>query len=145
MITADRWLSGRVLLAAVLAMAGCGSRGGTLSGTITVDGTPLANGMLMAQAADGSQLSAPVVGGRYELRQVPLGSARLAVRGLPPPPMIGPPPASGTGGKPATAGFPFVPLPDDYADPDRSGLRIDVTGGSQRADLEISSAGPASP
>ena len=133
------------LFVAALVMAGCGTRGGTLSGSVTVDGTPLANGVLMVQADHGGQLSAPVVAGRYEVRQVPIGPARLAVRGLPPPPMIGPPPTAGTGGGPAAAGLKFVPLADEYADPDRSGLRIEVTGGSQRADLDLSSRGPATP
>lgn len=133
------------LLATAVVLAGCGSGGGTLSGRVAVDGTPLANGMLMVQAANGTQLSSPVIDGRYEVRKVPLGPARLAVRSLPPPPMIGPPPtATVTGGGPAK-GDAFTPLPDDYADAERSGLRVDVAGGSQRADLELSARGPATP
>lgn len=133
------------LLATAFVLAGCGSRGGTLSGRVSVDGAPLANGMLMVQAANGAQLSTPVIDGRYEVREVPLGPARLAVRSLPPPPMIGPPPtATVTGGGPA-AGHAFVPLPDDYADAERSGLRVDVGGGSQRADLELSARGGTAP
>lgn len=133
-----------LLLTGVI-LAGCGSRGGTLAGRVLVDGEPLANGMLMVQAANGSQLSSPVIAGSYELREIPLGPARLAVRSLPPPPMIGPPPtATVTGGGPIT-GDSFTPLPDDYADAERSGLRVDVAGGSQRADLELSARGPTTP
>ena len=131
-------------MATAVFLAGCGSGGGTLSGRVAVDGTPLANGMLMVQAANGAQLSSPVIEGRYEVRKVPRGPARLAVRSLPPPPMIGPPPTATGGGSPAT-GPAFTPLADDYADPERSGLRVDVAGGSQRADLELSSQGPATP
>ena len=133
------------LLAVALVVAGCGSRGGTLAGRVLVDGEPLANGMLMVQAANGSQLSSPVVAGGYELREVPLGPARLAVRSLPPPPMIGPPPTSPASGAAAAAGGSFRPLPDDYADPERSGLEATVTDGWQRIDLELSSQGPAAP
>lgn len=133
------------LLLTALTLAGCGSRGGTLSGRVLVDGKPLANGMLMVQAADGSQLSSPVIEGRYEMWAVPLGPARLAVRSLPPPPMIGPPPSATVTGESLASGESFTPLADDYADPERSGLRIDVAGGSQRADLALSSQGPAAP
>lgn len=129
------------LLVAALVVAGCGSRGGTLAGRVLVDGEPLANGILMVQAANGSQLSSPVVAGGYEVREVPLGPARLAVRSLPPPPMIGPPPTSPANGGAAAAGGTFKPLPDDYADPERSGLEATMTGRWQRHDLQLSSAG----
>ena len=59
--------------------------------------------------------------------------------------MIGPPPTSPASGAAAAAGGSFKPLPDDYADPERSGLEATVTDGWQRIDLELYSQGPAAP
>lgn len=132
----SRW----VCLLALLA-AGCGSRGGTLGGSVTVDGAPLANGILMVHDARGGVRSAPVIAGTYELEGVPAGPARLTIRSLPPPPMMAPPPASDGGGGSSGVAATFVELPEAYADADRSGLATEVKAGRQRHDIVLSSRG----
>jgi hypothetical protein len=122
-----------------LLAGGCGYSGGTLAGRVTVDGNPLANGILMVHDARGGMRSAPVIAGAYELEGVPLGPARLTVRALPPPPMIAPPPSLDGGRKSSAAGPEFAELPESYADAERSGLKVDVTSGRQRHDIAIRS------
>lgn len=131
----------RFMIVTLLALlSGCGPSSGVLEGRVTVDGSPLANGILMVHDAGGGVRSTPVLAGSYELEGVPLGQVRITIRSLPPPPMIAPPPASsGSSGAPVAAAPALLQLPESLADADQSGLQATVVGGRQRYDLDLSS------
>jgi hypothetical protein len=117
---------GLVVLA--VAAAGCGSRHGDVSGSVTVDGRPLDYGIVNLVGSGGAA-SAPILDGRFEAGGVPLGSVKLAVRALPRP-VVAAPAADGT--------RPFAPLPARYLSPDDSGLALEVRPGQQRHDIALS-------
>lgn len=131
-----------LLLLAAGMLSGCGPSGGTIGGTVTVDGQPLPHGMLMVHDEAGGVLSTPITAGDYQLPEVPVGPARLAVRSLPPPPMMAPPPTTGPREQAASDRAGFVRLADAYADPASSGLGMEVAAGWQQHDLSLSSRGP---
>lgn len=115
------------LQASLLFAGGCGRRHGRVSGTVTVDGRPLDHGVVNFIGAGGAA-SAPVLSGAYDASPVPVGRAGIAVRATPRPAVA----------DPAAAAVDFVPLPDRYIEPERSGLSLDVVAGDQRHDISIS-------
>ena len=66
-------------LVALLA-AGCGSKG-TVTGTVTHNGTPLKGGTIQFIPEDGSQVAGAEIGedGRYTIEKVPAGKVKVVV------------------------------------------------------------------
>ena len=139
-------MAGPLLALGLLALAGCGPAEGTVSGTVRFDGRPLTAGVntVTFLCEDGSVKSCMVEpDGRYTLRGVPAGRARVTVLSLPPPPQLGKAPGEdgkvkpidgpGPAAKPDQAGG----IPDRYKDPDSSGLSYDVQRGSHTFDIEL--------
>ncbi len=137
---------------------GCGKGGGTLSGKVTYKGETVQRGVIhFFPEGKGGDFSAPIKpDGTYTISNLPRGQVKIGVAtgtGEPPDPtkrrgmggqmaakgmekakekMGGPPPdkvaASGAGGP---------TVPDSYADPNKSGLQVEVTGGKQTFDINI--------
>ncbi len=67
-------------LALLLPLAvGCGSRKGTVSGTVTLDGQPLAVGTIAFIPSQGPGASAPIEDGKYSVERVPTGKVSVTV------------------------------------------------------------------
>jgi len=70
-----------LILAVVLALAGCGKSKGTLKGKVTLNGEPLSYGQVSAHNEKDELLAqGTIMEGEYELTYVPLGSVRLTVQ-----------------------------------------------------------------
>ena len=127
LVPTSMWTVGVVGLAAIL--VGCGPRHGTVSGMVTVDGRPLDYGMVDFTAL-GGVASAPVVDGRFTVERVPVGHATVTVRSVPRPVVAE---------RSTTANTFQGPIPDRYMMPEQSGLSLEVSAGSQRHDVPVSS------
>ena len=134
-MTASRFPA--ALLVGLVAFAGCNARTGSISGTVTVDGVPIGNGSVTIVGEQGTPASASIVAGEYRVEKVPIGPARIAVRSLPPPSMMAPPPKAGSGDGPASVPPTFEPLPDRYLTPEQSGLSLEVVAGEQQHDITV--------
>jgi hypothetical protein len=133
------------LLAAV-ALAGCGGGTGTLTGKVTYQGKPVVYGSVLVRCADGQQRSGNVEpDGSYTVLNVPAGPVKLAVVSPEPPDPTKAPPNRGRGERappqqaaaPASDRSKWVKLPDNYADPDQSGLTATVTAGTVTHDIVL--------
>ncbi len=134
-MTASRFPA--ALLVGLVAFAGCNARTGSISGTVTVDGVPIGNGSVTIVGEQGAPASASIVAGEYRVEKVPIGPARIAVRSLPPPSMMAPPPKAGSGSETAAVPSTFEPLPDRYLTPEQSGLSLEVVAGEQQHDITV--------
>src|SRR5947208_16764882 len=74
-----------LLAAAVLAFVGCdsGPKTGEVSGTASFDGTPIEDGAIDFEAADGKSPTAggTIKDGKYAVDKVPVGTAKVRIRG----------------------------------------------------------------
>mgnify|MGYP001426170676 CR=1 FL=1 len=135
---------------------GCGSKG-TISGTVTYKGTPLAAGsVVFVPGKEGPSITAPIIDGKYTVEKVPVGSAKIAVMSISTEGtdsfmtqiMTG-----GKGGPPKDAPMPEearklfeggggqtkkgVKIPEQYNDPEKSGLTYTVESGNQTHDIPL--------
>jgi hypothetical protein len=121
----------------VLILAGCGQAMSEVSGKVTVDGTPIDEGTISFYPAD--KKSQPAGGkikdGMYSV-QVPRGAMKVVISK----PKV-------TGHKklypddPKSKEYPVTKedLPPKYSDREKTELKLDVTGGSQEKNWELSS------
>jgi hypothetical protein len=144
---APRWGGGLAVCLALL-VAGCSSRG-TVSGTVTYQGKPLPSGTVTFIPERGPAVTAVIDEGKYTAEKVAAGPAKVAVASVsvevPPgfvkhmqPPKDAPIPPEAR--KALEAGAQIkkgVKLPENYADPDKSGLTYTVTGGPQTYDIDL--------
>jgi|SRR5579884_79280 len=137
---------------------GC-SREGTVSGTVSYKGERLNRGTVTFFPEKGSGTYQSVIGndGTYSISKLPPGPAKVAVSvpaaGIPPGVIrgraadkiekalkkgeAGGDKAAG-GDKPAEPKSKSgSPIPDKYANPDKSGLSLEVTGGKQVFDIKL--------
>jgi hypothetical protein len=130
------------LALAVLAAAGCGGKGTELSGKVTFKGKPIVYGTVTVIGADGLPRAGTIEpDGSYRVAGIGPGPARVAVSS-PPPPGAGPPPRPAVQDpqdeKPPPLTPPpadpqvvqnWFPIPDRFADPDRSEIKTEVGSG----------------
>jgi hypothetical protein len=126
-----------ILTLALPLVAACGGRPmGEVSGTVTLDGQPLALGTITFFSQDGTVWRSNVLDGAYRVAKVPVGPVKITVFAHPSPipavmlDQIQPPP-------PPAYRKPYVPIPDRYQDPDKSGLTYTVTRGTQTHDVAL--------
>ncbi len=139
-------------------VAGCSSHG-TVSGKITYQGEPLRGGTVVFTSGGGKVTRSAEVGpdGSYIVADVPTGEARITVdtrfaqpppwmesgRGPPrpmqPPPDVQLPPGAenNTIYKPKPRSAYAQKIPEEFGDPDKSGLSYAVTAGPQTHDLDL--------
>lgn len=130
-------------------MLGCGgSSKGTVSGKVLYKGQPLKGGnvAILSKAGGGNLTSSIQEDGSYSISKVPRGPAVITVetrsiRPVPQKALPGPyaraskdtlPPGLVVGDAAR-----YVPIPEQYADPEKSGLSLDVKGGPQPHDIDL--------
>jgi hypothetical protein len=115
------------LLGAVL--CGCGGfKTGTVTGKVTVNGTPANSGTVYFVLKDKQGIAPIEPDGTYKA-QVPVGKVTVTIQNGPTP-----------------AGQKTVTIPAKYADAKKSGLEYEIKPGSQEIPLELTgSAAPAGP
>ncbi len=123
-----------VACAAALAVAGCGGGGGpspaTVSGTVAVDGAPLASGVITFTGPNGQPGTSKVEQGRYEVRTV-AGANRVQISA---PVVVATRPESKSPGA-ALVEITEESLPDKYHA--RSELTFDAQSGGNTKDWAL--------
>lgn len=134
-----------ILAGAALVLTGCGGRVTDVSGSVSYQGKPIVFGSVVIVGADGMPRSGTIQpDGSFTVSGVAIGPAKVAVSS-PRPPGLAKPPAPKRGGRdegmderrPADAGMPvdpaiakgWFPLPDDFGNPETSGIAIDIAPG----------------
>lgn len=132
------WCVGMLMLVA----AGC-SHPPQVTGTVTVNGSPLPAGQVTFLCDGGSK---PAISGRiaengtYAITNLPLGRARVSVQTFPPRPK--PPSGVDPGtGIDYSVGWedtgPYIPIPERYHSPQTSGLVHEILPGDQTFDIAL--------
>jgi hypothetical protein len=110
---------------------------GEVTGTVLYQGKPLPSGTVLFVGPDGSRrgFSPIATDGTYRIQQVPVGPVKIAVVSEPRVPRglmraSGPRPQS-----PGPTTSDYVPIPNRYQEPDRSGLTYTVGAGKQIQDI----------
>ncbi len=129
---------------ATAALSGCGPSKASITGTVKFSGEPLPSGTITFTSDAGTKpvKGAAITNGKYTITDFPAGPAKVTVVTTPPP----------TGGGAAPPGAPamplptnasaaapgkYVPIPQRYGSPDKSGLTYTVKGGEQTKDFEL--------
>ena len=123
----------------LLALVGCGSGKGDVSGTVTYKKNPLKFGSVTIVAANGLAFQGEIAeNGRYEIKNIPLGKAKFFVVCQS---------SKGTvnlakSGRPGSdsAAPPEVPvnlIPDKYSDFSQENLAHEITSGENTIDLKL--------
>jgi hypothetical protein len=100
----------------------------SVSGRITYHGVGLASGFVEIVGPDGKSAQGTVrMGGIYTVWDPPHGHVKISVSTQPPTGLSAAPPAKHSGNK----------LPERYADPDTSGLTLEVGGGKQTFNIAL--------
>ncbi|MBX9679653.1 MAG: hypothetical protein K2X38_12895 [Gemmataceae bacterium] len=125
-------------LAGCFLFLGCGDDAGTgsVSGTITLDGSPLTAGIVTFHSSGKSQpavASTGIAGGQYAIPKIASGSAKISVQSLKP----SQPGANPDGTVPPAPKGPYMPIPEKYKNPEQSGLMFDVKTGPQKHDFDV--------
>jgi hypothetical protein len=133
-----------ILLAGLLLAAGCA--GGTdVTGKVTYQGKPVVYGSVVLTGPDGLPKAAAIQpDGSFTVKKAKPGQTKVAVSS-PPPPGANVPKTAPKGGReadedrrPPTAEPPappeviknWFPLPDNFGDPEKSGVTVDVKAGA---------------
>jgi hypothetical protein len=141
---------------------GCGKGSvGTLSGKVSYKGQPLTGGTVFffPEKSKTGNFAAPIKeDGSYKITNLPLGLAKVSIEtggaGGPPPEVLksmGPMGSrmaakameekkkmmKDTGRPDVGASAASVSLPEKYADPEKSGISVNVTGGKQTFDISL--------
>lgn len=133
-----------ILMIIALLPLGCGGSTGTLSGTVSYKGKLLSQGTVTVYAENGTTAESPISpDGTYVIENCPGGKVKIAVSS--------PDPAQGKASAAALkasgrlpAGAPEIPppsgdatkwfsIPANYANPDESGLTVEVSGSTEHA------------
>jgi hypothetical protein len=139
---------GLIGLGMVLALGPVGCGGpftGEVSGTVKYKGEPLPGGIVTISHPDGRNAKGQIrEDGTYSIKNAPGGEVKVTVHMEKPiqplPSFI---PLSKAGGKDAAkaeAVYPsgkYVKIPEKYANPDASGLKLEVKRGSQEFPIEL--------
>jgi hypothetical protein len=143
-----RLWAGLLFLPLGLLLSGCGSSSlATVSGKVSYKGQPLKGGVvsIFPEKGGGAQRASIEADGTYKISKVPVGPAKITVdtSSLRPVPQKSLPGPYANAPKEALPkdlqGDPehYVPIPDHYADPDKSGLTLDVKSGKNNHDIDL--------
>jgi hypothetical protein len=151
------WFFSIGLFPLIVLAVGCGIGGGTVSGKVYYKGTVVTRGSVtFLPEGKGGNFTA-VIGsdGSYSISKLPPGPAKIIVlvgRKTPPPSaarmmskgkhmeMINKAKSKAEGGKADSSDADKdtdISVPEKYTDPEKSGLKIDVTGGKQTFDIKL--------
>ncbi|MGL6075349.1 MAG: hypothetical protein ACRC8S_14430 [Fimbriiglobus sp.] len=132
----------------MLWITGCGQATGTVSGTVTVGGAPLAAGTITFVGDVGEPKSAGIVDGKYETAAMPVGTYKIMilVRDVPTSEANAAAAKTGVVGSGLGAGdtrptstpkTKKLELDPKYADPEKSGLTFPVIAGPNKYDPKL--------
>ncbi len=127
-------------LVLLLAAAGCGKQKAEVSGTVSYRGQPLPGGNVTFFDKDKQVIgSSAITGGKYKIRQLPVGQVIITVTSAPPASKVSV--KKGKGGAPASLDAPspddVVTIPPDYGSPEKSGLTYQVKPGPQKHNIDL--------
>jgi hypothetical protein len=135
-------LAACLLVIGLCLLPGCGKS--EVSGRVTVQGEPIADGRIVFIAEDGHLDSSPIQDGAYLVRRPPIGKVKITVTSTPP--AFNNPRAAGSG-KPERFGNhkvpetdpnrKFVPVPFKYSDEKTTDLTYEVTSGKQEHNIDL--------
>jgi hypothetical protein len=139
-----------VLLLAVAA-GGCGRKTtATVRGKVTYQGTPLTMGSVVMVSEDGKISARGQIqsDGTYQIANAPTGKVKVGVANPPPIGAPGGQPLSGSPNDPETKqaaalAAKYVPSPDIYTNPEKSGLSYEVPPGGGTIDIDLKGGRPA--
>jgi hypothetical protein len=149
-----------VLVILLLAGMGCGGASkakGVVKGQVTIGGKPLYTGSVIFHSADGRTGAANIDhNGNYDMGDAPVGDVKISVtvpkmsgpagmmgqKGVPAPPkglgeMKDPNKPSESSSSQPLDPSKIVPIPDRYADPEKSGLTYKVEKGEHTFDIKL--------
>lgn len=144
----SRWAAGLALVA-VLAVSGCGSSTGTVTGTVKrKDGTVLKGGNVALITSKGQSFSSPIgENGTYTVEKVPVGDVKITVETETLNPArsaarkySAPPSASGstyTPPDPSAMAKRYVPIDLKCAEQGTTSLTYKVKGGNQTHEITV--------
>jgi hypothetical protein len=134
--------SSRRLLAAVLGVlavgvtvSGCsgGNRKTTVNGTVSYKGTPLSGGMLQFVGTKGEAPATATIrpDGKFVVTDIAPGEVKVSIAATPQ--------SSRTAGGKAASGRKVTAddLPEKYHDPEKSGLRYNITPETKQLDIKL--------
>jgi hypothetical protein len=131
-----------------LSILGCGHPKGTVSGIVTYKDKPLPGGFItfVPEQGSGSYSGKIQQDGSYRVADIPAGPVKIGVQAPQAPKhaesMISPVDIAkgakpGAKGAAPASGTTYVNIPPSYSDPEKSGLRLTVTGGSQEHNIPL--------
>jgi hypothetical protein len=121
------------------------NRGSTVGGKVTLDGVPLAGGVVVFESADGAFNPQSVIrlDGTYVIQEPPLGPCRVLVKTshlksfAPPLSLRGKVPKQQYPGFVEEEVGYYSAIPAKYENPQASPLKVDVTAGNMLHDIEL--------
>ena len=134
---------------ALLLFAGCSGGKGDVTGEVKVKGTPLSYGRItfVSEGKYHIAVSALIIRGKYTIKDVPSGPAKISIESIKPPTKEQIEKAKkepGLGGEQSfppelTEGEPlkYMKIPSKYGEPEKSGLTYTVEKGSQTKDFDL--------
>ena len=117
--------------------SGCGAKTGELTGRVTFQDKHLQQGTVLVASSSGSVHSAVIQSdGTYTVPGIPVGPARIAVN-CPDPREVKVIPRKKEQRVPAAATSKWIASPEKYADPEMSGLSIDIKPGTNAFPIDL--------
>jgi hypothetical protein len=134
----------------VLVTAGCGKNTGTITGVVTVGGTPLPTGWIAfhSQGETGQSVESAIKDGRYTIRDIIAGPVKITVRtydvaaipAVKVPQGVPPMPADQIKGKQTGPPGKFIPISSKYRNAKTSPLDYSVKSGEQEHNIDLKPA-----
>lgn len=110
---------------------------GEISGKITFQDMPIAQGTIAFISNNGKVASGNILGGAYTVKKMEIGpDAKVSISSHPPSPMMQPPTGQ-VDGVPVYPPGKFVRIPKRYGNSKTSGLTYDVVEGTQTHDVDL--------
>jgi hypothetical protein len=127
----SRQIAGYAILASSLLLLGCGGRG-DVNGKVTYQDKAVVFGSVMIVGSDKKLYYGQInEDGSYKVTGVPTGEAKVAVSS-PDPNQV-----AAKGGAPKIEAKKWFAIPPKYGDPEKSGLKLSVNGGSNPFDIPL--------
>jgi len=118
-------------------------------GKVTFNGTPLTMGNVILMSEDGKTTARGMIqpDGTFEVAKAPTGKVKAGVSNPPPAGAPGGPPLGGAKDDPenkqaAELAGKYVPSPDIFNDPLKSGLTYEIPSGGTKLDIDLKGSMP---
>lgn len=117
--------------------SGCGAKTGELTGRVTFHDKQLQQGTVLAASSGGSVHSGVIQSdGSYTIPGIPVGPAKIAVN-CPDPREVKVIPRKKEDNVPTADISTWIAIPEKYADPEKSGLSIDIKPGTNTFPIDL--------